>query len=120
MNKTRIEDVQNGDTLYIVTPSRKINVKVKKGKVYDIQDSVSYLYVYLHMENHNNIVLTFDKLKILDDFENGVQTYYNCEGYYQRAFIDENLAIQYAIGLIDCKIIELKKNIQRLKNGQRV
>lgn len=116
MNKTRIEDLQIGDILYIVTPSRKTNIKVKEGKVYDIEDSVSYLYVYLHTKNHNNIVLTFDKSKILNDFENGIQTCYKCEGYYQRAFINEDLAIQYAIGLIDCKIIELKKNIQRLKN----
>lgn len=120
MIKEYIEDIKVGDTLYVVTPSRKMNIKIKECKVYDIQETVPYLYIYTKTKHKLNLVLSIDRLKINTKLYDGVDTFYTCEGYHQKVFYEEKRAIEYAIGLIDIKIIELKKQKDRLKNEQRI
>lgn len=116
MMKEYIEDIEKGDILYVVTPSRKTNIKVKECEVYDIQDSPQYLYIYTRTKHKLNLVLSIDKFEVHNKLCDGVDTYYQCEGFYEKVFYEEQYAIQYAIGLIDVKMIELQKLKDNLKN----
>lgn len=116
MTKEYIEDVQVGDTLYVVTPSRKPVIKVKECKVYDVQNSVNYLYIFTRTNHKLNLVMSFDKMQINDNLVNGAKTYYKCDGLYQRAFYEKKHANKYAVELIDAKIAELEKIKKDLEN----